>query len=214
MARKAKGVMQTALETVFGDPNASENPAVGLDGTIVEIPEGESTEIVSNGGNLLLKGKSLSLKLDNGVGGNSFLVTSILRGIASNLQYSRVSAEDKLTDMTDKAAARLAANESTDPDHPEEVGLTDKQQIFADSLCTQLEYIEDMFADLRSFWEEVNDNPEFKLLSRPDIAVRKSMADAEARKAEAAKSISKSGAAFDLSSIAARRANIAARRQG
>lgn len=211
MARKPKGAIQTALETVFGDPE-SENPAVGTDGTLAEDVSSTVSEGVV-GEPYILEGKVITLKLSEGVGENSFLVTSMIRGIASNLQYSRVSAEDKLTDMTDKVAAKIAANEATDPDHPEEVGMTDKQQMFADSLCTQLEYIEDLFVDLRTFWAEVNDNPEFKLLNRPDIAVRKSIKDAEARKAEAAVSTSKSGAKFDLSSIAARRANVAARRQ-
>jgi hypothetical protein len=171
----------------------------------------------------VLSGDHMTLSMRADIGGNQFLVTSMLRGIASNLQFSRVSAEDKLDDMQTKAQASMegavpegdsrAHQPLGELDHPERIGLTDAQQIFAESLLEQLSFIEDLFVDLRTFWKEVNDNPEFKLLNRSDIEVRQGMREAAKRKAAKLASERRTGAVFAIGDIATRRAAIPARRK-
>ena len=161
-----------------------------------------------------LCGDNMTLSLRPDIGGNQFLVTGMLRGLAGNLQFSRVSAEDKLDDIQAKAQARIDAGEY-ELDHPESrgAGLTDAQQIFAESLLEQLGFIEDLFVDLTAFWKQSNDNPEFKLLNRSDLEVRQGMRAAAERKAQKLVSERKAGGAFALNDIAARRQAIAARRK-
>lgn len=100
----------------------------------------------------MFSGDHMSFSLRPDIAANQFLVTGILRGIAGNLQFARVSAEDKLDDMQAKAQARMEAGES-ELDHLERTGLTDAQQIFAESLLEQLTFIEDLFEDIGAFWK-------------------------------------------------------------
>ena len=154
----------------------------------------------------------MAIQLRSDIGSNQFLVTGMIRGLASDLQFARISAEDKLDDMQEKAKARIESGES-ELGHPESTGLTDAQQIFAEALLEQLGFIEDLFVDLRTFRGQSNDNPTFKLLNRTDIEVRRSLQASAEPKAAAAANERKAGTVYALGDIEARRKAIATRRK-
>jgi hypothetical protein len=174
------------------------------DPDFTEVPTGRlATDFV-------LSGDHMTFSLRPDIGANQFLVTSMLRGIAGNLQFSRVSAEDRLDDMQAQARARMENHEGA-IDHPQEL-FTEAQHAFAEALLDQLNFIEDLFVDLGAFWKQSNDNPAFKLLARSDTEVRQSMRASAERKAAKLASERKAGSVFALNDLAARRQAIAARR--
>jgi hypothetical protein len=99
MARKKLG--EALAAALYGDPEAS--APVNLDGTMALDETNRETTSKLADKSYDLVGANITLKFREDIGAISFLVTSMLRGIASNLQFSRVSAEDKLDDMQAKA---------------------------------------------------------------------------------------------------------------
>lgn len=145
---------------------------------------------------LAMRGNIISILIhDEAMAEDSFTVTSVLQGIANNLQRQKIKAEDILDDLETQEKLNLEGRYDEDgtlvqgPKTDEAgnlVGLSDNQQMLMDKLDEQLDVISYAFKDLHNFWEANNDNPTYKLLYQTDNERRIAAAKYAASKTAAA----------------------------
>jgi len=127
---------------------------------------------------LAMHGGMISILIhDESMADDSFTVTSILQGIANNLQRQKIKAEDIINDLETQEKHNLEGKfdaEGTMVQGPKvdeagnTVGLSDNQHILMDKLDDQLDCISHAYIDLQKFWDDNNDNPNYKLFFQTD----------------------------------------------
>lgn len=178
------------------------------------IPELDAEEaVVTNttaDDHFTLVGEHVIISLRSDLAEDGYLVTGLLRGMMGSLDYSRINSMELLNDLERQAAQ---------PGHGgEPQGLSDAQQIFVDSLTTQLYNIADVSKDLETFWSQVSDNPNLSIHPRTDAQILTSIQQSKARKdAERLAKLNRdkqAGNEHDRDDIASRRKAILARLNG
>ena len=133
---------------------------------------------------------------------NEFLMTSLLRAIAGNAQYSLVSGQRYMDSLDEQAAVNVngitdpATGEMTklpniNPDTGEVQALTERQQGFYDSLEQTQELCVDILADMTNEFNSRNDNPQNKLLYKNNAQVSQGITEREMSKQAVASGKSK-----------------------